>query len=88
MSRASDRRQFANDMYESFEVFDGMDDEEAEYGGRQPGDPRCKFCGSTDVRWRQQGGQWVMFELQPGVVHDCRGRLGRMQASEFTPTGD
>ena len=83
MSRASDRRQFGSDMYESFEVFD---DEEGEYAGRQLNEPRCKFCGSTDVRWRQQGGQWIMFELQPGVVHDCRGRLGRMQASEFTPT--
>lgn len=33
--------------------------------------PRCKKCGSTDVRWRQQGGKWVLFSLQPGVVHTC-----------------
>ena len=32
---------------------------------------RCKKCGSTDVRWRQQGGKWVLFSLQPGVVHTC-----------------
>lgn len=32
---------------------------------------RCKACGSTDVRWRQQGGKWVMFSLQPGVEHVC-----------------
>jgi hypothetical protein len=33
--------------------------------------PRCKACGSTDVRWRQQGGRWVLFSLQPGVEHRC-----------------
>lgn len=32
---------------------------------------RCKKCGSTDVRWRQQGGKWVLFSLKPGVVHTC-----------------
>lgn len=44
--------------------------------GREPHDfeprvPRCKFCGSTDVRWRQQTGKWVLFDLAPGVVHNC-----------------
>jgi hypothetical protein len=34
-------------------------------------DPKCNRCGSTDVRWRQQGGKWVLFSLQPGVVHAC-----------------
>jgi hypothetical protein len=33
--------------------------------------PMCKHCGSTDVRWRQQGGKWVLFSLQPGVEHRC-----------------
>lgn len=46
-------------------------DEEAEWGGRQPSEPRCNRCGSTDVRWRQQGGKWVLFSAQPGVVHAC-----------------
>lgn len=32
---------------------------------------KCKRCGSTDVRWRQQGGKWVLFSMQPGVVHRC-----------------
>ena len=32
---------------------------------------RCKRCGSTDVRWRQQGARWVLFSLQPGVEHRC-----------------
>lgn len=32
---------------------------------------RCKQCGSTDVRWRQQGGKWVLFSLAPGVPHVC-----------------
>lgn len=34
-------------------------------------DPRCNRCGSTDVRWRQQTGRWVLFSSQPGVVHVC-----------------
>jgi len=33
--------------------------------------PRCKYCGSADVRWRQQTGKWVLFSLQPGVEHTC-----------------
>lgn len=33
--------------------------------------PRCRFCGSTEVRWRQQGGRWVLFSLTPGVIHEC-----------------
>lgn len=33
--------------------------------------PRCKFCQSTDVRWRQQGGKWVLFSLEPGKLHVC-----------------
>jgi hypothetical protein len=45
--------------------------EEGEWGGRQPSEPRCKFCGSTDVRWRQQNGRWVLFSLKPGIVHAC-----------------
>ena len=31
----------------------------------------CKFCGSTEVRWRQQGGKWVLFSLEPGKLHQC-----------------
>jgi hypothetical protein len=45
--------------------------EAGEWGGRQPSDPRCKYCGDTEVRWRQQGGKWVLFSLKPGVVHQC-----------------
>lgn len=33
--------------------------------------PRCNRCGSTDVRWRQQGGKWVLFSMKPGVEHAC-----------------
>jgi hypothetical protein len=53
-----------------FDEFDSYD-EDAEWGGRQPSQPRCKKCGSTDVRWRQQGGKWVLFSMQPGVIHNC-----------------
>jgi hypothetical protein len=35
------------------------------------GTPRCNRCGSTDVRWRQQTGRWVLFSNQPGVEHVC-----------------
>lgn len=31
---------------------------------------RCNRCGSTDVRWRQQGGRWVLFNLGVGE-HVC-----------------
>lgn len=33
--------------------------------------PRCNRCGSTDVRWRQQTGKWVLFSLEPGKLHVC-----------------
>lgn len=35
------------------------------------GSARCKRCGSTDVRWRQQTGRWVLMSLKPGVEHRC-----------------
>lgn len=34
-------------------------------------DPQCNRCRSTDVRWRQQNGQWRLFSLMPGVEHQC-----------------
>lgn len=42
-----------------------------QFGDRDPSETECRRCGSTDVRWRQQGGKWVLFSLQPGVVHTC-----------------
>lgn len=39
--------------------------------GGPAGATRCNRCGSIDVRWRQQGGQWVLFSLTPGVQHVC-----------------
>ena len=51
---------------------DMADDYDYDYDpeDRRP-DPRCKFCGSQDVRWRQQGGKWVLFSLEPGKLHVC-----------------
>lgn len=46
------------------------DSGEDEFASTRPG-PQCDRCGSTDVRWRQQGGRWVLFSLQPGVEHRC-----------------
>jgi hypothetical protein len=43
-------------------------DEDEEHEARNT---LCKRCGSTDVRWRQQGGKWVLFSMQPGVEHVC-----------------
>ena len=71
--------------------FDAMTDLGIDGGFDEPGGrrfaprfapPRCKFCGSTDVRWRQQGGRWVLFSLQPGVVHTCE------RADPFLVVGD
>lgn len=63
------------------DVFDRYDAEEDPVPW-EPREPRCKFCGSTDVRWRQQTGKWVMFSLKPGVEHRCLGR-GAADVSEF-----
>ncbi len=37
----------------------------------KPHQPKCSRCGSTDVRWRQQTGKWVLFSNEPGKVHVC-----------------
>lgn len=45
-----------------------------EYEEQHDDEPRllyCKRCESQDVRWRQQGGKWVLFSLTPGVPHRC-----------------
>jgi hypothetical protein len=52
-------------------------------GDHEPTGPKCARCGSTNVRWRQQGGKWVLFSLQPGVVHACQ-----IDPSEFRPIKD
>ena len=41
------------------------------YRRRASAPPRCNRCGSTEVRWRQQGGKWVLFSLTPGKEHVC-----------------
>lgn len=47
------------------DVFDRQHEDE------YPSEPCCNRCGSTDVRWRQQSGRWVLFSLTPGVLHTC-----------------
>lgn len=49
----------------------------------EPKESRCKFCGSTDVRWRQQTGQWVLFSLKPGVLHASECTQSRPDADAF-----
>lgn len=48
--------------------------------------PRCKRCGSTEVRWRQQTGKWVLFSLKPGVEHasECTARPNADAFGEVT----
>lgn len=51
------------------DYFDRADaDERPEW---KPTTAQCKRCKATDVRWRQQGGKWVLFSLKPGVLHKC-----------------
>lgn len=49
-------------FYENF----GEDEDEPRFK-----QPHCNRCGSTDVRWRQQGGRWVLFSNEPGKLHQC-----------------
>lgn len=44
------------------------DDPDDEY---HPPKARCNRCGSADVRWRQQTGKWVLFNLGVGK-HVCK----------------
>lgn len=46
------------------------DDDDVEDGYMRP-PPICNRCDSPLVRWRRQGGKWVLFELQAGVAHQC-----------------
>lgn len=50
---------------------DYFDMQDAEDLGERRPDPRCRRCGSDAVRWRQQGGRWVLFSLRPGIEHQC-----------------
>jgi hypothetical protein len=62
------------------DYFDTMDDGESVNPNRHALIERCARCRSEDVRWRQQGGKWVLFSLTPGQVHVCE-----IDASEFGP---
>jgi hypothetical protein len=57
-----------NHEADAWDSLNDEDDERNPYPGRMP---RCNRCGSTDVRWRQQGGRWVLFSSKPGVEHVC-----------------
>lgn len=49
---------------------DPFEDGGEEHTGRVR-EPRCSRCGSTDVRWRPNGGKWVLFSSEPGKLHVC-----------------
>lgn len=61
-----------------YDAYDEMDGTAANPGQHAP-IAKCRRCGSRDVRWRHQGGRWVLFSLTPGVEHTCE----QMDASEF-----
>lgn len=48
-----------------------LSDQQDEEVDDAPRVPRCNRCGSTQVRWRQQTGKWVLFSLEPGKLHVC-----------------
>ena len=47
------------------------EDDRERYAEEHQPRPHCNRCGSTDVRWRQQGGRWVLFSSEPGKLHQC-----------------
>lgn len=53
------------------DAWDSLNDEDDDRHPYPSRPVRCNRCGSTDVRWRQQGGRWVLFSLQPGKEHVC-----------------
>ncbi len=61
------------------DYFDRYDEDEED---KRP-EPRCNRCGSTAVRWRQQTGKWVLFNLEAGQEHQCDGRGKLASAEEF-----
>lgn len=36
---------------------------------RAPKHPTCRFCGKKNLRWRQIGKKWVLFEKK--APHNC-----------------
>lgn len=65
-------------MAYGFDDYDDGDEERDDFARATP--TQCNRCGSTAVRWRQQGGRWVMFSLTAGVEHQCSPMAG---AEEF-----
>lgn len=59
----------ADDCYDRMmdDLARGRGDLDDEYHPRRV---YCNRCGSTDVRWRQQTGKWVLFNLGVGE-HVC-----------------
>lgn len=61
---------YIDKMLDAWE-FDGYDDYE------QPSTPRCKFCGSEQVKWRWDSDRWRLYDtrrVHPGNYmpeHNC-----------------
>ena len=68
MGRARDLREHSGHTYEERMLAEDWDPDTDD---EDPGGPQCNRCGDEEVRWRQQGGKWVLFSLKPGVVHQC-----------------
>jgi hypothetical protein len=66
------KSQFGNDEFNDWEgQHDWHGDPEEDDGQGAAHQPHCNRCYATDVRWRQQGGKWVLFSLEPGKLHVC-----------------
>lgn len=60
--------EIADDCYDR--MFDDYNQDRLEEEYQPRSKARCNRCGSADVRWRQQGGRWVLFNLGVGE-HVC-----------------
>jgi hypothetical protein len=53
------------------QMFDDLQPSKRQSEKAEKREAKCRNCGSTDVRWRVQGGRWVLFSMQPGFEHRC-----------------
>lgn len=56
-------------------LFSGGCKRDCDHGKFEPTVPlcqiRCNRCGSTNLRWHQQAGKWVLFNTESGKLHVC-----------------
>jgi hypothetical protein len=50
---------------------DPRDFDDDENGSPKSKQPRCKFCGSTDVSWIHTGVRWRLYDDEAKNLHVC-----------------